>query len=608
MFDNAGNTLNTARNLTITPNVQTFKDWVGSSDINDFYSFSLASRSSVNIALDGLSANADVQIIRDKNSTGVVDVGDVITGGYKKGSLSESVRATLNAGDYFIRVYAVEGNTNYNLKIFQNFAPNSLQFKLDQTSLKATDTLSINSAWVSDNNGVKDIARVDFRIITPDGKLLDVADATKFTPTLSNGNKASFDYSLSLKDLNLKAGNYILEGKAYDYTGAGSNTVKQTFTVTDAVTNVVKEQDWFSKNLLNQNLVSLARNLASDGDLSRQNMLDIFRHVQKDAVIDGNEIKDLKKLVSADTPFSMVDSVKWLSTQVASGASVNMKANEFESSLVGRWFLGTIAPTPVYNGRNLTYVELKGNLFGSANEARIGDIKQGSFNNCTFLAALGATFDRQSDDSGKTSSSVINSMITDNGDDTYTVRFYSNGEAQYVTVDRRIVTSGGNIFGAKAGSSTNPSNTNNVMWVSLVEKAYAQWYEWKYDNLYPGYSISGNANYLFRPLEFITGQQANNHTTSTISFSNLETALANGQAITTQRNSVNGHTQYIVAAHAYSVTNVYTNTNGEQRVVVRNPWGVDGRTRSGANDGFIDLSFKEFQQTFTYGITITKKS
>jgi hypothetical protein len=585
MLDKAGNTLNTARNLTITPNVQAFTDWVGSSDINDFYSFSLTSRSSLNIVVDGLSANADVQIIRDKNSNGVIDSGEVIAGAYKKGTLSESILKTLNAGDYFIRVYAKDGDTNYNLKLFQNFAPNSLQFKLDKTSLNATETLSINSAWVSDSNGSSDISRVDFRIRTPDGELLNVANATTFTPTMSNANKASFDYSLSLKNLNLEAGNYILEGKAYDITGAGSNTVKQKFTVTDAVTH----QDWFSKNLLNQNIITLTRNLAADGDLSRQDMLDIFRHVQKDSVIDANEVKDLNTLVGAKTPFSMADSVKWLSTQVASGASVNMSASQFESNLVGRWFLGTMAPTPVFNGKNLTYTVLQGNLFGSANEARIGDIKQGKLNTCTFLAALGATFERQSDDSGNTSSSVINSMITDNGDDTYTIRFYSNGEAQYVTVDRRIAT------------SVSAKTSNGNIWAPLVEKAYAQWREWSTGQ--PGYNLIGNGDSLSRPLQSITGRQVNYVDPTKINtFSTIETALASGKSVTTMR--LSGHTKYIMGSHAYSVTNTYTNTSGEKRVVVRNPYGVDGRTKSGANDGFIDLSFKEFSESFNYGINI----
>ncbi|MBD2346511.1 C2 family cysteine protease [Anabaena subtropica] len=583
-LDKAGNTLNTARSLNITSNIQTFSDWVGSSDFNDVYSFNLTARSSINIAVDGLSANADLQLIRDKNSNGLIDYGDVIASSSKSGTLSESINKALDAGNYFIRVYAKSGDTNYDLKVFQNFAPSALNFQLNNTDLNTTDTISINSGWVSDGNSVSDLSRVDFRIIKPDGKYLDVADAITFTADISNPNKAYFGYSLSLTDLNLEAGKYTLEGKAYDKTGAGSNTVKRTFTLT----NTLAAQDWFSQNLLDQEIITLARTLASDGNLNRQDMLDIFRNAQDNSVINANEVKDLRALVAASTPFSMDEPVKWLSTQVANGASVDMSASNFESSLVGRWFLGTIAPTPVFNGKNLTYTVVTGNLFGSANEARIGDIDQGVLGDCAFLAALGATFGRQSNDVGNASSSVINSMITDNGDNTYTMRFYSNGEAEYVTVDRRIATS----VAAK--------RNNGILWVALVEKAYAQWLEWKENT--PGYNRIGNGDSLSRPMRFITGQQTFTMLPTNMNiFSMLDSSLASGQSITAAR--VGADTKYIVSSHAYSVTNAYTSTSGEQRVVVRNPWGVDGKTMSGVNDGFIDLSYTEFSQTFNYGVS-----
>ncbi|MGH1395611.1 MAG: C2 family cysteine protease, partial [Trichormus sp.] len=358
-----------------------------------------------------------------------------------------------------------------------------------------------------------------------------------------------------------------------------------SFTVTTTTSTPI--QDWFSKNLLDQNIVALARNLASDGDLNRQDMLAIFKDAQDNSAIDTNEVKDLKTLLGASTPFTMQDSVKWLSTQVSNGASVNMSATDFESNLVGRWFLGTIAPTPVFNGKNLTYTVATGSLYGSSGEARIGDIDQNKLGDCTFLAALGATFGRQSDDSGNASSSLINSMITDNGDNTYTVRFYSDSEAQYVTVDRRIATS----IAAK--------RNNGVLWVALVEKAYAQWREWSTQGQ-PGYNLIGNGSSLHTPLARITGKPIAYHSISKISFSTLETALASGQALTAAR--VGPDSQYIVSYHGYSITNVYTNASGEQRVVVRNPWGRDGRTKSGSDDGFINLSFDEFIQSFNYGI------
>jgi hypothetical protein len=567
--------------------------WVGSSDINDFYSFRLTGSSSLNISLDGLKSNADVQIIRDANGNGLIDDKEVIVGAYKRGTANELIRRSFGSGDYFIRVYSRGGDTNYNLKIFQNIAPTSLDFNLNSTSVNTTGNLSINNGWVSDQNGVSDISKVDFRIQKADGTWINVADANVFTADANNGSKANFSYSLSLKNLNLSAGNYILQGKAYDNTGAGSNTVKVSFTVTTTTSTTAPTttstpiQDWFSKNLLDQNIVALARNLASDGDLSRQDMLSIFRDAQDNSAIDTNEVKDLKTLLGASTPFTMQDSVKWLSTQVSNGTTQGMSASNFESNLVGRWFLGTIAPTPVFNGKNLTYTVATGSLYGSSGEARIGDIDQNKLGDCTFLAALGATFGRQSDDSGNASSSLINSMITDNGDNTYTVRFYSHTGAEYVTVDRRIATS----IAAK--------RNNGVLWVALVEKAYAQWREWSTQGQ-PGYNLIGNGSSLHTPLERITGKQIAYHSISKVSFSTLETALATGQALTAAR--VGPDSQYIVSYHAYSITNVYTNTNGEERVVVRNPWGRDGRTKSGSDDGFINLSFDQFIQSFNYGI------
>ncbi|MGH1394082.1 MAG: C2 family cysteine protease, partial [Trichormus sp.] len=70
-LDNSGNTLITARRINPTATRQTFTDFVGGSDLNDFYSFSLSSRSSLNLSLGGLNTTADVQLIRDANFNGI---------------------------------------------------------------------------------------------------------------------------------------------------------------------------------------------------------------------------------------------------------------------------------------------------------------------------------------------------------------------------------------------------------------------------------------------------------------------------------------------------------------------------------------------------------
>ncbi|KYC38482.1 hypothetical protein WA1_35400 [Scytonema hofmannii PCC 7110] len=61
--DFAGNNLNSARQITLNSTSSTYTDWVGSADTNDYYRFSLDTTRSLNLAMNGLSGNADVQLL-----------------------------------------------------------------------------------------------------------------------------------------------------------------------------------------------------------------------------------------------------------------------------------------------------------------------------------------------------------------------------------------------------------------------------------------------------------------------------------------------------------------------------------------------------------------
>ncbi|MFM7597398.1 MAG: PPC domain-containing protein, partial [Actinomycetota bacterium] len=67
-------------------------DWVGSTDTNDFYRFDLGTQSNFSLLLNGLSADADVQLL---NSSG-----GVISGSYNWNNSSESITNELSAGTY----------------------------------------------------------------------------------------------------------------------------------------------------------------------------------------------------------------------------------------------------------------------------------------------------------------------------------------------------------------------------------------------------------------------------------------------------------------------------------------------------------------------------
>ena len=113
--DNAGNTLATARDITIGATTTSYSDFVGSTDSNDYYRFSLGTTSNFSLNLTGLSDDADVSLL-DSN-------GSVITSSTNGNNSSESITRQLSAGTYFVRVYPYSGSTNYNLTLSATTAP-----------------------------------------------------------------------------------------------------------------------------------------------------------------------------------------------------------------------------------------------------------------------------------------------------------------------------------------------------------------------------------------------------------------------------------------------------------------------------------------------------
>ena len=113
--DNAGNTTLAARDLGTLSTTQNLQDWIGSADTNDFYSFTIGTRSNFALALSGLTADADVQLL---SSTGAVMMTSA-----KRGLLAESLSAVLDMGTYFARVYQYSGDTTYTLGLTATAVP-----------------------------------------------------------------------------------------------------------------------------------------------------------------------------------------------------------------------------------------------------------------------------------------------------------------------------------------------------------------------------------------------------------------------------------------------------------------------------------------------------
>ncbi len=126
--------------------------------------------------------------------------------------------------------------------------------------------------------------------------------------------------------------------------------------------------------------------------------------------------------------------------------------------LTSKWFRGTDLPYALvnisgYKQFQVSYSNVSSPLYGAAGPT-MSDINQGYLGDCYLEGSLAEVANQDP--------SAIESMITNNGNGTYGVRFYVDGQPRYVTVDTQLA-DGGMEF-----------NWASNIWGSLVEQAYAE--------------------------------------------------------------------------------------------------------------------------------------
>jgi hypothetical protein len=244
---------------------------------------------------------------------------------------------------------------------------------------------------------------------------------------------------------------------------------------------------------------------------------------------------------------------------------------------------------PALKGTKVSYQRIEGELFG-ASGPKVSHIKQGGLGDCYFLAAVGSVV---ADDP-----SAIRNAMRDNGDGTYSVRFYkNNGDAVWIKVDADLpVDANGKLAYAKGVDSDGDGKLE--LWVPLMEKAYAK-FEDKYgpkDGV-DGYADIGAGGHARKAIQTLTGKDASNHKIPA-SDSKLEDLLSpanDGSAVVLNVGTSGGGW---VANHAYTVVGTFE-VDGEVRVSLRNPWGTrepdaaDHGARE--NDGLFSVSLDELR-------------
>jgi hypothetical protein len=313
-----------------------------------------------------------------------------------------------------------------------------------------------------------------------------------------------------------------------DYTG--TNKDYQDYGPVGAVVDQFENFDWFDRNLVDPTVRSLARLEYRDMQLSRADMLNLFAEIGQDGTVSANEFADLQKISS--TNLTKPDYVQYLANAVINGdpanahylgaALGNLKAGSTAtqlSDLTNKWFEGTDLPAiGATNGETVTYINVTGNLFASGGPSN-SDIDQNNVADCYFLAELG--------DVAQYSPQTISNMFINNGDGTYTVRFFHGSSEAFVTVNTELPNDhvGDVAYFAGWGYTGTVGNpyysANNVLWVALAEKAYVQLSESGWDghgttNAYANISFGDSA----AAYTVITG-----HTASDIAISGPTTSI-----------------------------------------------------------------------------------
>jgi hypothetical protein len=115
-----GNSLLTARNVVGVQNGSvSLTEFVGTGDLDDFYRFDINTNSTFNLRLDGLTADADVNLIQDRNRNGVVEDDEFIAYSLESDTAPDRINlSNLAPGTYYVQVSSFLGDsTNYNMTI-----------------------------------------------------------------------------------------------------------------------------------------------------------------------------------------------------------------------------------------------------------------------------------------------------------------------------------------------------------------------------------------------------------------------------------------------------------------------------------------------------------
>lgn len=191
-IDGGGNTSDDARPITIGQTGALFGGVISSTfDPDDYYKVDVASPSSLKLTLDGLSANADLQLLNQD--------GTVVASSANTGTTADLIDTALKAGSYYVRVSQTEPNafTTYNLKLESStlnlfgLADNNTLVAFNADKLDKSVSLGVTGLASGET-----LKSIDFR--PTDGKLYGLSNTSQlYTIDLKNGTATKVGSAVS---------------------------------------------------------------------------------------------------------------------------------------------------------------------------------------------------------------------------------------------------------------------------------------------------------------------------------------------------------------------------------------------------------------------------
>jgi len=164
----AYDTLETAKDVSLSSSTQTFTNSISRVDSTDYYRFQFKSYGSLSAVLNHLNGDVNLELIQDRDRNGVVSSSEVLSASNNSGASGELINTTLAPGTYYLRVSTRQDSDRYSLDLS---ATSDLKTDLVWRNYATGE----NASWQMKDNAIASAVFLT-KVTDPNWKLETTAD------------------------------------------------------------------------------------------------------------------------------------------------------------------------------------------------------------------------------------------------------------------------------------------------------------------------------------------------------------------------------------------------------------------------------------------------